>query len=78
MNQKAKKATTDRTGFDPIMSAERSAEYLDCSKEHLLRLARRGEISSIKAPGARAHVKFRLSDLNQWVERNQQPARRFA
>ena len=66
---------TSHKDYDPLLGPEEAASYLGFSPDYILRLHRRQEISSIKGSGSRCRVRFRLSELNNWIKRNEQPAR---
>lgn len=54
--------------FEPLLNSEQAAELLQIHHKTLQKLARRGEIHG-------THIgklwRFRVSDLNDWYERNQ-------
>jgi excisionase family DNA binding protein len=58
--------------YDPVMSTKQAAAYLSISEDELKRRARRGDVSSIRAPGVRSRLKFRLSALNLWLKEHEQ------
>ena len=55
--------------FEPLLNSEQAAELLQIHHKTLQKLARRGEIRA-------THIgklwRFRVSDLNAWVEHNRQ------
>ena len=65
--------------YDPLINSSDAADYLSIHKESLLKMARRGEIASVKdRKKPKGSVFFRLSVLNQWIKAQERPARRSA
>ena len=62
---------------DPALSLAEAAVYLSVHPVELRGMARRREIAVIRR-GERGHMRFRLSELNRWLERHTVPARRAA
>ncbi len=62
---------------DPALSLAEAAIYLSVHPTELRALARRREIACIRR-GERGHMRFRLSELNRFLERLTIPARRSA
>jgi len=62
---------------DPCLSLREAAIYLAVHPVELRAAAGRREIACIRR-GARGHMKFRLSELNRYLERLTIPARRLA
>lgn len=62
---------------DPALTLAEAAVYLSVHPVELRALARRREIAVIRR-GERGHMRFRLSELNRWMERHTVPARRSA
>jgi hypothetical protein len=55
---------------EPLWTAEKAAEVLCCSVQHVLRLAILGEIPAIdlSAPGAKQHMwRFRAEAVGRWL-----------
>jgi len=62
---------------DPCLSLAEAAVYLSMHPVELRGMARRREIACIRR-GERGHLKFRLSELNRFLDRLTIPARRQA
>jgi excisionase family DNA binding protein len=60
---------------DPALSLAEAAVYLSVHPVELRGMARRREIAVIRR-GPRGHMRFRLSELNRYLERLTTPARR--
>jgi excisionase family DNA binding protein len=52
--------------FNPAYSSRKAAEYIDVHYRHLLELADEGKIKAHRTAGGR--LKFRLSDLNEYLD----------
>ena len=50
---------------DPLMTAEQAGEYLQLAEQTVRDLAHKGVLPKVKIGRA---LRFRLSDLNRWVE----------
>ncbi len=56
--------------LEPFVSAERAAEFLAMSRKTILVLARKGYLPGHPVgQGVRKTWKFRLSELNSWMEK---------
>lgn len=54
---------------DPLLRADDAAQYLGMTRKKLLELARTRQIGSVRECAKRGStVRFRLSQLQQWVE----------
>lgn len=59
----------------PLVKPEAMAEYLSCTVDYLLRLARKGEIPALKmGNGARSLWRFNLDDVVRALEVKQKAA----
>jgi len=58
---------------DPILTGDEAANYLRVHRKTLYRLTKRGELAVIKSPSGR--VRFRLSDLEAYLDSQRVPAR---
>jgi excisionase family DNA binding protein len=58
-------AMENKVAHDPLMTAKEAAEYLKLSEGTVRNMAAAGDIPRIKIGTA---LRFRLSDLNGWVE----------
>jgi len=68
-------AQLEQEAWPEWMSGEKAAKYLDVSAERLRKLQARRQIPfHQEAPGCR--VFFRRRDLDDWMSRSQEPARR--
>lgn len=52
--------------YNPAYSSRKAAEYIDVHYRHLLELADEGKIKAHRTAGGR--LKFRLSDLNEYLD----------
>lgn len=50
---------------DPLMTAKEAAEYLALAEQTVRDLAHKGQLPKVKLGRS---LRFRLSDLNEWVE----------
>lgn len=58
-----------KTERDPLLRTDEAASYLGMTKKKLLELARSREIGSVRDRAARGStVRFRMSQLNAWIE----------
>lgn len=56
-------------GYDPLLLTQEAADYLGVCSDQLLRMARLRQIASVRASDRKGSpVKFRLSELNRWVQ----------
>lgn len=62
---------------EPLLSPEETAEYLGVSKDHLRRLRRSGEGPAWIRVSERV-VRYKLSDLQSWVEARREVGREEA
>lgn len=54
------------TTYNPAVSARKASEYLDVAYRRLLSMTAEGKIPALKTEGG--HYKYRLSDLNAYLE----------
>jgi excisionase family DNA binding protein len=55
--------------FEPYVSAEKAAEYLDIAPKTLLEKARKGEIPAYPwGDGLRKMWRFKISQLDEWMK----------
>ncbi|HIB64292.1 MAG TPA: DNA-binding protein [Phycisphaerales bacterium] len=62
---------------DPAYSTAAAAEYIGSHPKTLLRAAREGKIAFIRAKNGR-RLKFRLSDLNEYLDSLRVPAKKIS
>lgn|GEM_PF-1671050 len=57
-------------GFEPFVDAERAAAFLAMPRKSLLGLARKGRVPAhgIAGKGRKRVWRFRLSELDQWMQ----------
>lgn len=60
---------------DPLMTADQAAEYLQLGEQTIRNMASAGDLPKVKIGRS---LRFRLSDLNRWVEQRAQPAAEVA
>ena len=64
-------------GFEPYVSVEKAAEYLDIAPKTLLEKARKGEIPAYPwGDGMRKIWRFKISQLDEWMKRKLHSDRR--
>jgi len=65
------------THFEPYVSVEKAAEYLDIAPKTLLGKARRGEVPAYPwGNGMRKIWRFKISQLDEWMKRKLHSDRR--
>lgn len=64
--------------FEPYVDATRAAEFLSVTRKMLLDLARNGRIPAYPiGDGPRKNWKFRISELDQWLQTEVRSAQRL-
>ena len=64
-------------GFEPYVSVEKAAEYLDIAPKTLLEKARKGEVPAYPwGDGIRKIWRFKISQLDEWMKRKLHSDRR--
>ena len=59
------------THFEPYVSVEKAAEYLDIAPKTLLQKARKGEVPAYPwGNGMRKIWRFKISQLDEWMKEN--------
>ena len=64
-----------KANFDPLFTCMQAAEYLAIHPCEMRRMATLREIGCVRR-GRQGHLKFRLSELNNWAQKHHNPARR--
>ncbi len=63
--------------FEPYVSAEKAAQYLDIKPKTLLEKARKGQIPAYPwGDGMRKTWRFKISQLDEWMKRRIHSGRR--
>jgi len=62
----------NKVNHDPLMTPEEAAEYLRLSEGTVRNMSATGDLPKVKIGRA---LRFRLSDLNRWVEARAKPPR---
>ncbi len=66
------------TSQEPFVDAERAAAFLDLRRKTLLELARKGKLPGYPIGfGRRRMWKFRISELEHWMQREVNSAQRL-
>jgi excisionase family DNA binding protein len=55
----------NKVSHDPLMTAEQAADYLQLKEQTVRNMASAGVLPKVKIGRA---LRFRLSDLNRWIE----------
>ena len=76
-HKKKDTAITDAPGYDPRFDVKGAAKYANRSDE-TIRRAVRGKELACERPSARGHIRIKLSALNAWLKRMEEPARKNA
>ena len=63
--------------YDPLLNCTDAAKYLSIHPRELRRMALLRELATVRR-GPLGHMKFRLSELNRWVDQHTTRARRIA
>ncbi len=64
-------------GFEPYVSVDKAAEYLDIAPKTLLEKARKGEVPAYPwGDGIRKIWRFKISQLDEWMKRKLHSDRR--
>lgn len=64
-----------QTQYDPLLGCVDAAKYLSVHPDELRKMACLRQIGSVRR-GKLGHLKFRLSELNRWVDFHSTPAKR--
>lgn len=66
------------SGFEPYVDAQRASEFLAMTRKMLLQLARKGRIPAHPlGVGSRKTWKFRISELDRWMQSEVTSAQRL-
>jgi excisionase family DNA binding protein len=77
MHSPVPKAEGVARGFEPYVSVEKAAEYLDIAPKTLLEKARKGEVPAYPwGDGIRKIWRFKISQLDEWMRRKLHSNRR--
>lgn len=69
---------TPLSTFEPYVDATRAAEFLAMTRKTLLELARKGRVPAYPmGEGPRKTWKFRISDLDHWLQAEVTSAKRL-
>ena len=76
--KEAMHAAKESPHYDPLLDVKGAAAYAHCSAETIRRAARARELATLRTGGNSSHIRVRLSALNAWLKKMEQPARRNA